>query len=201
MPPKRISAAAKKSTASPWYVPLPVTWMVLFLCLVLACLSITTFKKMRASAVNMSKTINNLQTERAHARTLLTIERNRKPAPVPKALPPVLTSVVKFHPGELESMQLNLVNPLMAFYADEPAAHALTAMLIERKIPSSTNVNVRLFFADGTETSYLWPNTHAKNGIWTPPCARDSASVTPELPLCVPDLGSATASPTTPVQQ
>ncbi len=199
MPRKRTSAAAKKSAASCWNVPPAITWLILFLCLALACLSIATFKSMRGTMSDMAITIHNLQIERAHAREQLTVATAPKPAL--KVMPPVLTSVVKFRTGELEMMQLNLVNPLTTFYADEPAAHALTATLIERKVASSKDVNVRLFFADGTETSYLWPNTHAKNGVWTPPCARNAASVTPALPLCAYAANTASTAPTKPVQQ
>ena len=108
--------------------------------------------------------------------------RDRGSAPAPKPptpepaqrceppRPPVLFSVVKYREGEEASLQANLVAPLMSYYAGAGQS-TLSAVLIERKNASSRDVNVRLFFVDGTETSYLWPSTNSKDGVWTPPDA------------------------------
>lgn len=84
-------------------------------------------------------------------------------APVPQ--PIVVWSVAKYRDGEETMLQTNLVVPLLMHYA--PMGGTLKAVLVERKNPSSKDVNVRLFMADGTETSYLWPSTHAEGGDWS----------------------------------
>jgi hypothetical protein len=90
------------------------------------------------------------------------------PAPTcAEPAPPVLYSVVKYREGEEATLRANLAEPLLAYYAGKQPS--LSAVLIERKNASSKDVNVRLFFADGTETSYLWPSTHSQDGMWTPP--------------------------------
>ncbi len=81
------------------------------------------------------------------------------------AQPLVMWSVAKYRPGEEATLQMNLVVPLLMHYA--PMGETLKAVLVERKNPASRDVNVRLFMADGTESSYLWPSTHAENGVWT----------------------------------
>ncbi len=175
MPPKR-KPAAKKTETNHWGVPTTRT---------------------REVVADMNNTINSLRMQRAHARTVrvhAAEEAAVAPAPV-RPIPPVLTSVVKFRDGELESMQANLINPMMDFYATEPLSHALTAVLVERKNASSQDVNVRLFFANGEELAYLWPSTHSKDGVWTPPCARDVATATIDLPLCSNSTGTQTNVP------
>ena len=89
------------------------------------------------------------------------------PAACPQQRPPALFAVVKFREGEEASLRANLVAPLMQYY--EGRQPALLALLIERKNASSRDVNVRMFFSDGTETSYLWPSTHSSGGVWTQP--------------------------------
>lgn len=80
--------------------------------------------------------------------------------------PVVLWSVAKYRDGEEASLQLRLVVPLLVHYSS--AENAPKAVLIERKNPGSKDVNVRLFFTDGSETSYLWPSTHSnQDGVWT----------------------------------
>lgn len=100
----------------------------------------------------------------------------RRPAPAPAApvceapKPSVLFSVVRYRDGEEAALRANLADPLLAYYGSGSRT-PLQAVLIERKNAASRDVNVRLFFADGTETTYLWPSTHAKDGVWTPPDA------------------------------
>jgi hypothetical protein len=85
---------------------------------------------------------------------------------IQKPVPPVVWSVVKFRPGEQESLQSNLVGPLLADSLSNGPEYS--TVLIERKVASSKQVTVRLFLKDGTEQSYLWPLTHAsKEGTWT----------------------------------
>lgn len=84
-------------------------------------------------------------------------------APAPQPL--VVWSVAKYRVGEEATLQMNLVVPLLMHYST--MGDAPKAVLVERKNPSSKDVNVRLFMADGTETSYLWPSTHAVDGVWS----------------------------------
>ena len=162
--PKKRPVIAKKPAVSAFHVPQTVAWLMLFLSFTLAILSICTYKSMRLATNEMTGTIRDLQLQRAHQQSLLTAALAPKPPEKPTAK--ILTSVVKFREGELEKTQQNLIIPLLAFYDEQP--EALSAVLIERKNTSSKDLNVRLFFADGKETSYLWPSTHSKNGIWTP---------------------------------
>jgi hypothetical protein len=168
--PKKRAAAVKKIAVSDFHIPQTVAWLVLFLCFTLATLSICSFKNMRSATSAMAETIHSLRLQRAHQRVLLSIAQEPKPEPAAqKPMPKILTSVVKFREGELEQVQQKLIIPLLAFNGGQPEANPLSALLIERKIASSKDLNVRLFFEDGTEASYLWPSTHSKDGVWTAP--------------------------------
>ena len=90
----------------------------------------------------------------------------RKPV-VTKQDMPVLWSTVTLREGERESLEANLVAPLLADAKETNAPWV--AMMVERKNAASRVVNVRLWDKDGAETSYLWPTTHAdENGMWIP---------------------------------
>lgn len=110
-----------------------------------------------------------------------------QPAPVPaQVMPqvPVIFSVVKYRDAEeAATLRMDLATPIVEFYTESPWPAPLTALLIERKNAGSRDVNVRIFFGDGTETSYLWPSTNAIDGKWVPPC---STSGVPEQPMCPP---------------
>lgn len=124
----------------------------------------------------------------------------RTPAPAVKPVqeapkceepqPPVVFSIVKFREGEEAMLRTNLAEPLSAYYAEARWPVALSAALVERKNASSRDVNVRLFFADGTESSFLWPATNSKDGWWTPPCTSDAATAGANLPLCPPSFSA-----------
>ncbi len=166
---KRTPSAAKKLTAPDFQIPQSAAWLVLFLALALSVISLCTFRNMRRVAYEMSGNIQALQLRLAHEGTLLDDATAPKPEPpAPKPAIKVLTSVVKFREGEQEKLQQNLLVPILSYYESEPQPSALSAVLIERKIASSRDVNVRLFFEDGGEASYLWPSTHAKDGLWVP---------------------------------
>lgn len=110
-----------------------------------------------------------------------------QPIPVPaQVMPqvPVIFSVVKYRDAEeAASLRMDLATPIVEFYGESPWPAPLTALLIERKNAGSRDVNVRIFFGDGSETSYLWPSTNSVDGKWLPPC---SASGAPEQPMCPP---------------
>lgn len=164
--------AVKSPPASDFHIPEHVCWLVIFLSFVLAVISICTFKQMRRATYEMSGSIHALQLQLAHERNLLntaTTAKPEQPAAEEKPSPKVLTSVVKFRDGEQEALQHNLLVPLLSYYEAEPQPSPLSAVLVERKLAASKEVNVRLFFADGSETSYLWPSTHSnKDGLWIP---------------------------------
>lgn len=79
--------------------------------------------------------------------------------------PVLLWSIVHFRTGESETLPRDLVGPIFAHY--ETSDNPVSVLLVERKNVNSRDVNVRLFFKDGTELSYLWPRTHAtEDGVW-----------------------------------
>ena len=83
--------------------------------------------------------------------------------------PSVLWSAVKLADGEKEAIQANLIEPLLAWQT--LAGPNPSAILIERRYPSSVNVVVRLFLENGEEYGFLWPEEgSAMTGIWMPPC-------------------------------
>lgn len=109
-----------------------------------------------------------------------------QPEPEPVVLPqaPVIFSVVRYRDaGEEAMLRMNLAAPIVEFYGESPWPAPLTALLIERKNAGSRDVNVRIFFGDGSETAYLWPSTNAVGEKWVPPC---SASGAPDQPMCPP---------------
>lgn len=106
-----------------------------------------------------------------------------KPVVATEPTPVILASVVKYREGEEALLQQDLIAPIIS-YDEVTAGPRLKAMLIERKNASSKDVSVRLFYVDGTESSYLWPSSNSSNGRWTPPCAPTAGTVTEDLPLC-----------------
>lgn len=115
--------------------------------------------------VGQSGTLSGLQSSWEDLRNNYASVGTAKDLTPERPLPPVLWSVVKFRDGEREELQLRLVGPFLSYaVASGPEVEAL---LIERKNPSSRDVSARVFMKDGTETSYLWPSTHAdKDGFW-----------------------------------
>lgn len=146
-------------------VPKTAPMIALLIGLVLSAynLSLMTSASGRATGLDAALT----QSQRNYAERRVTPLPPAPPAPAcPMQRPPTLFSVVKYREGEEASLRMNLVAPLMQYYEGRSG---LLALLIERKNASSKDVNVRLFFADGTETSYLWPSTHSTDGVWTQP--------------------------------
>lgn len=83
--------------------------------------------------------------------------------------PIVLWSVAAFADGEKDDIESNLVKPLLGWYKLQPVSPE--GVLIERRHPTSTNVSVRLFLADGSEVDFLWPDSGtADESLWLPPC-------------------------------
>lgn len=115
-----------------------------------------------------------------------------QPAPAPEQVvpqAPVIFSVVKYHDaGEEARLRMDLAAPIVEFYGESQWPTQITALLIERKNPSSRDVNVRIFFGDGTETSYLWPSTRSAEGKWVPPCSPSGLSSA--LPMCPPTFSA-----------
>lgn len=108
------------------------------------------------------------------------------PSPEPAAISQasVIFSVIRYNDeNEQTRLRMDLAAPIAEFYAESPWPAALTALLIERKNAGSRDVNVRLFFGDGSETSFLWPSTNSSDGKWLPPC---SASGMPDRQACPP---------------
>lgn len=136
---------------------------LLLLCLGLSCVTL-------ALMITNVGTLDGLRGAFAELQVNYATRREAPPIakePVAPA-PPVLFSVVRFREGEEARIRMDLIEPLLAHYARTPFPSALAAMLIERRNPGSRDVRVRLFFGDGTETSYLWPSTHAEDGKWVP---------------------------------
>jgi hypothetical protein len=110
-----------------------------------------------------------------------------QPVPTPEPpmpQPPVIFSVVKYRDASEEArLRMDLAGLIVEYYGESPWPAPLTALLIERKNAGSRDVNVRIFFGDGSETSYLWPSTNAVDGKWVPPC---STSGSPDQLMCPP---------------
>lgn len=91
-----------------------------------------------------------------------------KESEAPRAV--VVYSVISYREGERETLAQRLAAPLVDYYHDAGGEPRLDVVLIERKNAGSKDVNVRLFFSDGTEERFLWPRTHSEDGWWLPPC-------------------------------
>lgn len=114
------------------------------------------------------------------------------PAPVPQPAPPqapVIFSVVRFQDdGEEARLRMDLAAPIVEYYGETQWPAPLTALLIERRNASSRDVNVRIFFGDGSETAFFWPSTNSVDGKWVPPCS--PAGDTPDEPICPPTFSA-----------
>jgi hypothetical protein len=80
----------------------------------------------------------------------------------------------------LPGLQEKIADPIVDYHL--LAEQKLDAVLIERKLPLSKFVRVRLFFADRTESEFLWPYAGADEDWWVPPCSPDPAD--DETPVC-----------------
>jgi hypothetical protein len=159
-----------------WGAPSPGRILVLVVGLLLAFMFLAFMTATVNSIVRLSQAVGDMRIDIAGLRQMIATENaslaagQKAAAEVPaKPLPPVLFSVVRFGAGEQATLDSDLVGPLLSYYAAATEGSPLSAVLIERKNVASHDVNVRLFFADGTETDYLWPSTHSSAGIWTPP--------------------------------
>lgn len=183
MPQKR-PIATKKQARSAQGTPEPLALVAL---LTVLALSAVNFWLMALQA-NMLFEVNDSfqRLQRNYARMSETVapppEKAAKSEREP--LPALLFSIAGDRGGEETSLRARLAEPLVAFYAETRWPVPLAAALVERRNPSSRDVNVRLFFSDGSEQSYLWPSTHAKDGKWVPPCTSDLSRSSPDLPIC-----------------
>lgn len=164
---------------------LPLIALLVGLALSVYNLSLMTTQSGRL--VGVTQSFEGLQRNYAERRT-----QAPAPAPEPPALPPeepappVVFSVVRYRAGEEAALRANLAEPLAAFYREMRAPSPLAAALIERRNASSRDVNVRLFFTDGSEHAFLWPAADAQDGKWIPPCAGDLTAPASGLPACPP---------------
>jgi hypothetical protein len=105
---------------------------------------------------------------------LAAFQKKLQETPPPTPDPVVLWSVVEFSDqGEQMAITANLVKPLLDWHlAVGPRPEAL---LVERRFATSENVSLRLFFEDGSEQSFLWPEEGAAaDTLWLPPCGPNS---------------------------
>lgn len=79
-------------------------------------------------------------------------------------------------------LQEKIADPIVDYH--RLAGTALDAVLIERKLPLSKFVRVRLFFTDKSESEFLWPYGGADDDWWVPTCTL--AEPTADEPLCPP---------------
>lgn len=165
--------------------PLPLIALLIGFALSVYNLSLMTSKT--GALAGVSSSFADLQRNYASRRTA-------PPAPQPaptrlqqeESAPPVVFAVVRYREGEEAALRANLAEPLAAFYQEMRAPSPLAAALVERKNAASKDVNVRLFFMDGSERAFLWPSSNAQDGKWVPPCAGDPAATAAGLPACPP---------------
>jgi hypothetical protein len=109
-----------------------------------------------------------------------------KEKPPPPARPPILWSVVQFREGEQAAIESNLAGPLLDWQLSRDLKP--TAVLIERRQPTSINVSARLFLEDGTENQFYWPESGSvMEGLWLPPCGPNSPEGEPAV-TCPPEF-------------
>ncbi|HSD11946.1 MAG TPA: hypothetical protein VLC10_00160 [Patescibacteria group bacterium] len=164
--------------------PLPLIALLVGLALSVYNLSLMTSKT--GALAGVSSSFADLQRNYASRRVA---PPTPQPAPArvqEEPAPPVVFAVVRYRDGEEATLRANLAEPLAAFYQEMREPSPLAAALVERKNAASKDVNVRLFFKDGSERTFLWPSSNAQDGKWVPPCAGDPAAIAAGLPVCPP---------------
>lgn len=188
MPSTRASIRKKRSF---WGAPKPLPLVVLLAGLALSAYNLSLMTSKTGALVGVTQSYEGLQRNYGVPRVPAPAPQPQvRFEPQPEPAPPVVFSVARYREGEDAALRANLAEPLAAFYQEMRAPSPLAAALIERKNPSSKDVNVRLFFADGTERAFLWPSTNAQDGKWIPPCAGDPAAPASGLPACPPRFSS-----------
>ena len=185
---KQTSPAGGKSRRFAWTVPKPLPIITLLIGLALSVFNLWLMTSQAGTLSGVTESFDVLQ--KNYAQRTTSPQKSAPPDAMVKkeaeTKPVVMFSVVKFRDGEEGALRSALTEPLTAFYAEARWPVPLTAVLVERKNASSKDVNVRLFFSDGSEQAYLWPSKNSDGGKWVPPCSADPVAASTNLPLCPP---------------